>query len=58
MTDPTDTTPTLIGRQPDYPLPTLFWPKDRGDPPKYWWGRDRDGVRTKVYRDYEAYCDD
>ena len=54
MTDPIDRT----GLHPDYPLPTLEWPKDRGDPPKYWWGRNpQTGALTKVYRDYGAYCD-
>lgn len=46
------------GLHPDYPLPTLDWPKDCGDPPKSWWGRNpQTGALTKVYRDYGAYCD-
>lgn len=58
MTDPTQTTAVdLTGRHPDHPLPTLDWPGD-GPKPKSWWGRNASGERTKVYRDYKAYCDD
>jgi hypothetical protein len=38
------------------PLPTLEWPD--GNPPASWWGRNRTGKLTKVYRSYEDYCDD
>lgn len=45
-----------LGRSPLHPLPTLDWPDD--NPPPSWWGVDEKGQITKIYRDYEAYCDD
>lgn len=46
---------SILGRHPGQPLPTLDWPSE--DKPKFWWGRDKQGNLTKVYRDYRAYCE-
>jgi hypothetical protein len=58
MTDPINAPPTRIGLHSNFPLPTTDWPKDRGDPPKYWWGIDEYDQLIRVYRDEEEHSDD
>ena len=51
----TDQTYDELVNDPDNPLPDLEWPG--ADKPASWCGRDSLGQITKVYRDYDAYCD-
>jgi hypothetical protein len=44
------------GITPNDPLPTLDCPDE--NPPAFWWGRNRTGELTKVYRSYEDFCND
>jgi hypothetical protein len=44
------------GMTPNDPLPILDWPGE--NPPTFWWGRNRAGELTKVYRSYEDFCND
>lgn len=39
-------------------LPNWASWKGPGPEPESWWATDPNGLATKVYRDYEAYCND